>query len=218
MFYTVYRTTNKINGKFYIGTHKTTDPDDNYLGSGKILKRAIEKHGVENFVKEVLHVFDNPEEMFAKEREIVTVDFLEESNTYNLKIGGEGGFDFLNSSKFNNPTHSAERAKRMGLIHSERMKNDPGYAKERSAAYSERMKKMHSEGKIKYNTFTGKAHTPEAKKRIALGGVNRVGERNGQFGTFWVTVGVRNMKMSAGAEIPDGFSRGRSKKQISLFV
>ena len=78
MYYTVYKTTNQVNGKFYIGTHKTVDLNDDYIGSGKYLKHAIEKHGIENFKKEILFVFDNAEEMFAKEAEIVTVDFLTE--------------------------------------------------------------------------------------------------------------------------------------------
>lgn len=77
------------------------------------MKRAIEKHGIENFKKEILFVFDNPEGMFSKEAEIVTEDFLAEENTYNLKVGGFGGFDFLNSKRYNNPTHSSEHSYKM---------------------------------------------------------------------------------------------------------
>lgn len=36
-YYTIYKTTNLINGKIYIGKHQTKDPYDSYLGSGKRL-------------------------------------------------------------------------------------------------------------------------------------------------------------------------------------
>lgn len=112
MYYTVYRTTNKVNGKTYIGSHKTSDLDDGYLGSGTLLKRAINKYGIDAFTKEVLFVYDNPEQMWAKEAELVDLDYLTEGNTYNLKVGGFGGFDYLNSIK-DNPTHSTSHSKMM---------------------------------------------------------------------------------------------------------
>jgi len=68
------------------------------MGSGKYLKRAINKHGLESFDKELLFVFDNPGEMFAKEAELVNEDFLAEENTYNLRVGGMGGWDHVNKT------------------------------------------------------------------------------------------------------------------------
>ncbi len=96
MFYTIYKITNQLDGKIYIGSHKTRELDDDYMGSGKILMRAQKKHGIENFKKEILFVFDNPEEMYAKEATLVNEDFLMEENTYNLRIGGFGGWDYVN--------------------------------------------------------------------------------------------------------------------------
>lgn len=113
-YYIVYKITNKITCKFYIGTHKTINLNDNYMGSGKYLKRSIEKHGPDKFVKEILHVYDTPDMMYAKEAEIVNEDFLAEENTYNLKVGG---WDHINSDtefRINKNRKAAEVANRNG--------------------------------------------------------------------------------------------------------
>lgn len=59
MMYNVYITTNKINNRFYIGTHVSENPLDAYLGSGKLLIKAIKKYGKENFNKSILGEFEN---------------------------------------------------------------------------------------------------------------------------------------------------------------
>lgn len=95
MFYTIYKTTNVINNKFYIGKHQTKDLNDGYLGSGKLLKRAINKHGIENFHKEILHVCESEKQMNALEKILVVPD--PELN-YNLCPGGHGGFGYINNN------------------------------------------------------------------------------------------------------------------------
>lgn len=99
MFYIVYKTTNIINGKFYIGVHATKNVSDKYLGSGSLLKKAINKYGTDNFVREVLHYCNSKERMFAIERSLVTKKLIKDPNCYNLKLGGEGGFDWINSNR-----------------------------------------------------------------------------------------------------------------------
>ena len=53
IYYTVYKTTNKINNRIYYGVHQTTNPTDSYLGSGVELQVDIKKYGKINFKKEV---------------------------------------------------------------------------------------------------------------------------------------------------------------------
>ena len=102
MKYTIYKTTNIINNKVYIGKHITKNPNDAYLGSGVAIKNAIKTYGKHNFKKEVLFIFDSEKEMDDKERELVNESFISTDNTYNMGIGGEGGAHFLGR------THSEE--------------------------------------------------------------------------------------------------------------
>ena len=72
-YYYVYITTNLVNGKKYIGLHKTDILDDNYLGSGRIFLRALKKHARKNFSKEIIEFCNNEEEL--KEREIYWIEY-----------------------------------------------------------------------------------------------------------------------------------------------
>ena len=91
--YIIYKITNIINDHIYVGYHSTDNVDDNYMGSGKRLGHAIDKYGIQNFKKEILHIFDNKQDALKMEKEIVNEAFVLREDTYNLKIGGEGGWD-----------------------------------------------------------------------------------------------------------------------------
>tara|TARA_B110000858_G_scaffold178295_1_gene213987 strand:+ start:1318 stop:1938 length:621 start_codon:yes stop_codon:yes gene_type:complete len=107
MEYIIYKTTNLINYKTYIGCHQTTDLNDGYIGSGKLLKRAIVKYGIANFTCEILHQCATKEEMFAKEKDIVNETFVKNTMTYNLKVGGSGGNPGIIGA-FTGHTHSKQ--------------------------------------------------------------------------------------------------------------
>lgn len=87
IYYTIYKITNLINGKYYIGKHQTKNLDDDYYGSGLLISRAIKKYGIENFSKEILEIFDTEEKMNLAERILVVCSDI----SYNMCKGGQGG-------------------------------------------------------------------------------------------------------------------------------
>ena len=92
--HTIYKTTNKLNGKFYIGKHSTNNINDGYLGSGKYITNSINKYGKENFGKEILFVELNESDAYNIERSLVTTDLVNNDLSYNLTEGGRGGGSF----------------------------------------------------------------------------------------------------------------------------
>lgn len=91
MYYIIYKITNTINKKIYIGQHETEDINDSYMGSGLFLLKAFKKYGKDKFKKDILFVFDTHEEMNNKEMELVNEEFIKNRNNYNIVIGGNNG-------------------------------------------------------------------------------------------------------------------------------
>lgn len=89
----IYKITNKINGKIYIGKHEGTESDyERYMGSGLLIRRAYEKYGVDNFIKETLEICEKKE--ILEEREKYWIKKYNSQNKeigYNITEGGAGG-------------------------------------------------------------------------------------------------------------------------------
>lgn len=125
MFYYMYEIRNNLNGKIYVGVHKTNNMNDGYMGSGKIIKNAIKKHGIDNFTKVIIETFENSELMYAKEKQIVSEKFVDRNDTYNLAVGGSGGSILQNRKSWpKGKSHSSETIEKMrisatGKTHSE---------------------------------------------------------------------------------------------------
>lgn len=218
MYYIIYKITNNLNGKFYIGCHRTKNINDNYMGSGKLLKRAFNKYGIENFRKEILFVFDNPDDMYAKEAEIVNEDFLLEENTYNVNLGGYGGFNYLNNIHPN-----SKEFKQLGQKNSRlsiKRKYGESYFKEfgKNLGKNTRDNKLgiFSETYIRTapNSFKGKKHKPETKAIIGQkNSINQSGSKNSQYGTCWITNGKENKKIKKeelDLWLEKGYNKGRN--------
>ena len=86
-----YKTTNNINGKYYIGKHSTTDINDSYLGSGLLLTKAISKYGRESFSRDILCYAHDEDYLNLLEAKYITLDILGDQQCYNIAEGGQGG-------------------------------------------------------------------------------------------------------------------------------
>ena len=95
--YFIYKIINTVNNRYYIGVHYAYDMSDNYYGSGPLIKAALIKYGKEAFKKEILWETDNRDEAYLKEEEFV-IPYSNDKLSYNLKVGGIGGWDWYNAS------------------------------------------------------------------------------------------------------------------------
>lgn len=160
MFYTIYKTINLINGKYYYGKHQTTNPDDNYLGSGKLIASAIQKYGAENFSKQVLFVFETEEEMNRKEIDLITSEVINDPQSYNVGVGGEGGPHFAGRK------HTEETKQKLR----EARKNAPLISEvTRQKLRDNNWARQNPEGFRAHAVANGKkvSHTQETKDRIS---------------------------------------------------
>lgn len=144
-YYYIYKITNKVNGKIYIGKRTTgTKPEeDNYLGSGKMIKWAINKYWKENFKKEVLELCTKDN---LSEREIYYIELYNCRNNeigYNIIEGGYGVGDLCHDRKtYYNPETDQE-------IRIKETENPPeGFIHGRRPFTEESIKKMARPGKL----------------------------------------------------------------------
>lgn len=88
----IYKTTNLITNKIYVGKRaETVEKSKNYMGSGIWLKNSIKKYGKQNFIKEILEIVENGD---LNERERFWIEKLNSNDSnigYNLTDGGDGG-------------------------------------------------------------------------------------------------------------------------------
>lgn len=225
MFYLIYKITNNLNGKIYIGSHKTTNINDSYMGSGKYLKRAIDKHGINNFTKEILYSFDNPKDMYAKEAEIVNEEFISENNTYNIKKGGYGGFDYINqhipkkiewlrkgriaANKVIMLKYGSEWTKNNSVKANEKAQAVLKYKRDNDPIFVERMKENAKNANLASQSETAK----NKRKNTMKTNLHQQGEKNSNFGNMWITDGTNSKVIKKTEQVPDGWTKGRKIKK-----
>ena len=186
MYYLIYKITNKLNNKIYIGAHKTKNKEDDYFGSGLLLERAVDKHSQQNFVKEILFELPTKEEMWQKEAEIVNEAFISRDDTYNIKLGGCGGFDYINKNGKNiykNHSEIAKNTSKNNFLHGIDLKNrliKEGRWESYKKKLSDLLKSKYKKEKFHW---TGRHHKHESKIKIGENSkIYQHGTRNSQYG------------------------------------
>jgi len=207
MIYYLYQITNLVNGKIYIGVHRTNNLDDGYMGSGKNIQAAIKKYGLDHFRKDILEYFDSLDDMFLREAEIVNKDFLLREDVYNIVEGGSGRFpeDATWKALASKTPEKLKEISSLGNI-AKKHKYPSGQAPAtlEYSRSSRNLERLRESSKL--------ASTPEAvaKKKETFKRIKHSqGEKNSQFGTMWITNGVENKKIRREDPIPDGWRKGR---------
>ena len=193
----IYKTTNLINGKQYIGLHSKNDKT--YLGSGTLLLKAIKKYGKENFKKEILEEINDIVKANKLEREyIAKYNAVENDNFYNLSYGGE----FIAGRKHSKSTiDKISKSKKKCYENNDKLRYKTG-----SANRGKSMPDVTRKALLK--AITGKEFSEESRDNMKKAAINR-----------YDTDGVKYLTLiniKTGEVIPDGRNVTRLAKQLKV--
>lgn len=232
MRYYIYLIVNKVNGKTYVGQRKSSKEwyDDSYMGSGKHLKLAKQKYGIENFEKFLIQYCYSKEETDKAEKFWIAEYRSRGKAEYNIADGGYCSPSFkghhhseeskakcrasvLKTYELNNTRQKLSEMKK-GVPKSEEHKVAIGNAL-RGKPKSEEHRQHCKEAQQKYfetheGTFKGRHHSEESKEKNRLAHLGNPswnkGLKLGSNGTHWYNNGEVNVKAK---ECPEGFVKGR---------
>ena len=179
----IYKITNLINGKIYVGqTTKTIDQrfkEHCKTTSGcRALKNAIKKYGSGNFSIEIVEECDNLDDLNVREKYWIKIYNSLVPNGYNIQTGGEN--------------HTVTDETRRIISNKVSGKNNPFYGKKHSAETIEYLRKINTGKKQseetrqkrankelgKLNHFYGKTHSSESRKKISETRKNYTGNKH----------------------------------------
>lgn len=192
----IYKITNKINGKIYIGQDSYDNPL--YLGSGVLLNRAILKYGIENFEKEILEKCDTQEKL--NEREIFWIKTLNSQNPqigYNISRGGSGGDTISNNPK---REEICKNLSKRNIEFYKNKSNHPSFGKIQSLESNQKRR----------NAILGTKRSKETKEKQSK---SSSGKNNSAYGKIWIHNGTEN-KLIKKPDIESYLDKGWKKGMI----
>lgn len=215
----VYIVTNLTDDKQYVGDHSTNNIDDGYLGSGLYLKRAIKKHGKENFKKEILEFFPIKKNSFDNQEKFIIKYNTLSPNGYNISPKGGLGV---------NKCHSEETMQKLRNHKSKEHKQNISYSKqgEKNPMYGKHMTEKTKQQIIKSNMLRvgeknpmyGKHRSEEIKEKLKI--INTGKKLSDEHkrhisesheGKFYITNEIITKQLKKDNNIPEGWKLGRKK-------
>lgn len=208
----IYETTNKLNGKKYIGLCSRSD--DGYLGSGVILKQAINKYGKDNFERIILDTADSYDELLLKEEYYIKLfNAVESDQYYNLVDGGHAGNSKQLKEYWSSMTKEERKSARDWKGYWIEHKFD-GYNDEWRDNVSKAVKE-HWDKCSEEERKSRASKVSETRKKTGVA----AGEKNPMYGRSavreknlkWYTNGIDNIYVTEGTQ-PESYRRGRTVK------
>ena len=217
----IYKFTNIITNKIYIGKREKTSFDVSYYGSGKEWKKDLLKYGKENIKREVICYGFNRKELNELEKYYIKLFNSKDKNIgYNIHKGGQGGNSLGDTKKWSK-LHKGERNGRYNKEVSQETREKISIAnkgKKRTQEFKDNLskttkgiKKPEGFGNKISQALKGKAkselcllHLREANKKTALKNKGKVIYNNG----------VKEIRLHPSDEIPVGFTKGRIKNNL----
>lgn len=175
----IYKITNKINGKSYIGV--TSNPTkrrwEHLTGRGSnLVANAVKKYGEDAFTFTVLESYDSAEAAFANEQDYIEL-YDTKNNGYNLADGGCGGrvmddYSLRDNTSYRTLEYRQRTSDSLKRDYADGRRSKPIMTSDRKKHLSDLAKQDYANGKRKKlfgsdNPMFGKKHSDEHRQRVS---------------------------------------------------
>lgn len=202
----IYKITNKINGKSYIGlavnfqkrmnAHKSLSNKDK---PKQHIHRAIKKYGWDNFTKEIIRSNFETSQMLKGAEIFYIALYNTFYNGYNMTRGGEGNLGYVYGQK-----HAQAVSKALNSI------DENGLTVAQNAAN----RTVHGDRSGENNSFYGKTHTEETRKRIAKNSIKLKGMKKSEEHRKNISIALKGMVKSENAK--QAMREAKAKEPIRI--
>lgn len=198
-YHYIYKITNLLSGKYYLGMHSTDDLYDGYMGSGRRIRYSINKYGVDNHKKEIIEFCKSRKELLKREEEIVNLNEIAKEECMNLSVGGRGPLHYKHTEEARKKISESNTGRILSEEHKEKIRqgNLNKFVSEetRKKLRKQKLGKLNpmsnghkEETKLKISeSCKGKRNTPEQRKRQSLAQMKPINQftKDGVFIKKW---------------------------------